>query len=408
MWPPLATWLKTIEKPPSVQACQQHLSTFEALLQPFFDPARQRLRVLWLDKDHLRVRDLPDDCAEQHLWLEKEADGVIPQWMRGFEAIRMGVRGESPGTDWQNVLTSVPVTVFADTLSAWATAQQLEQLTVIFPAPLGQLPWEALPQLEMLLVREVSVGHWLKTKSPEASMPATETWVVSDPSGEAECMVKEGRWVANHFHTIAQNPCPSVFDALQHLAHSRHAHFATHGQFNRYEPTASHLTLNQNKGVRFPLWMTGAVRTSADLVMLSACESNVSGQETEGLLTPIGIGPSLAAAGAKTVVGTLWSYDGVAALCFSYYFYQIAEQNPSLHWHHVAARARQAVRKMTGDDLETLAEQLDLYDKKDRCRFSVESHAYSEEACPFGNELFLAWFIFLSDTIAKKAIASRL
>ncbi len=351
--------------------------------------------MLWLDKDRLRVRDLPDDCAEQHLWLEKEADGVIPQWIRGFNAIRDGLRGEAQATDWQNVLTSVPVTVFADTLSAWATAQQLDQLTVIFPAPLGQLPWEALPQLEMLLVREVSVGHWLKTKSPPGSTSATETLVISDPSGERECMIKEGRWVASHFNTILQNPCPSVFDALQHLAHSRQVHFATHGLFNREQPMTSHLSLNQNKGIRFPLWMTSAVRTSADLVMLSACESNVSGQQTEGLLTPIGIGPSLAAAGAKTVVGTLWSYDGVAALCFSHYFYQIAEQQPQLPWHHVAARARQAVRKMTAADLKMLAEQLDLYDKKDRCRFSVKHHAYSEETCPFGNELFWAGFTVL-------------
>jgi CHAT domain-containing protein len=97
--------------------------------------------------------------------------------------------------------------------------------------------------------------------------------------------------------------------------------------------------------------------------MLSACESNLNGQQTEGLLTPIGIGPSLAAAGVKTVVGTLWSCNGLAALCFNYYFYKIAQKNPQMPWHIVAAKARKALKQMRQEDLENIATEFNLDDK---------------------------------------------
>jgi len=260
------------------------------------------------------------------------------------------------------VINSNPVTRFADTLSTWA--QGLNQLTVIFPAPLGQLPWEALPQLEMVLVREISVAHWLKhTPSPsqEGSSDTKDvSWVVSDPSGETQCMVKEARWVAAQLNTTTDNAGASVFEALRHLNKSHRAHLVTHGEFIRAEPTASYLTLENQKGVILPLWMTGAIRVSADLVVLSACESNLNGQDTEGLLTPIGIGPSLAAAGAKTVVGTLWPCKGLAALCFSYYFYTIADKNKQMRWHQVVAQARRQLRQMTAKDFKDLATELGL------------------------------------------------
>jgi hypothetical protein len=173
MWPPLATWLKTskkwISKPPAFQTCQQRLNADEALVQPFFDPIQQRLRILWLDKDNLKLRDLPDECAKQHLWITESEGGLITTWIRGVEHLRKsGVRGVvSQSQDWQTVIASTPVTRLAKTLSEWASAQSLAQLTVIFPAPLGQLPWEALEPLENLLVREISIGHWLQTKSPK-------------------------------------------------------------------------------------------------------------------------------------------------------------------------------------------------------------------------------------------------
>jgi len=158
---------------------------------------------------------------------------------------------------------------------------------------------------------------------------------------------------------------PSVFDALHNLANCHQAHLATHGTYNRHDPNASYLTLAQ--GIHFPLWMTAAIRTKTNIVLLSACESNLTGLDTEGLLTPVGIGPTLAAAGAKTVVGTLWPCDGLAALCFSYYFYTIAQINPQMPLHHVAAQARHAVRDMRRKELQTVIDEFELKDENDLC-----------------------------------------
>jgi len=404
-WPPFVTWLKALDElipvPPSIAECQARLAAKSgALVQPFFDPVQARLRVLWLDQHGLSLRDLPDGCAEQDLWMRDREDGVIAQWTRGLEQLRStnAVRGDIvPIPDWASVITSEPLIRFAECLNEWANG--LAQLIVIFPAPLGQLPWEALAPLENRLVREVSVRHWLGSETVAA---ICDTWVFNDPSGEAQCMLKEGEWVAKQFNTgdVDQSGL-SIFKALQHLNQHRHLHLLTHGFFNRFDPMSRFLTLNDKAGYRWPLWTMGAIRTSADLIVLSACESNLNGQDTAGLLTPIGIGPSLAAAGAKTVVGTLWPCDGVAAFCFSYYFYTISANEPDLAWHQVAAKARRTLREMTTTDFERIAKNMGLRlegKEMDECDMAADYHnrmACVEENKPFEDYVYWAGFTVL-------------
>jgi CHAT domain-containing protein len=119
--------------------------------------------------------------------------------------------------------------------------------------------------------------------------------------------------------------------------------------------------------------------------MLSACESNLTGEDTEDLLTPVGIGPTLAAAGTKTVVGTLWTYNDVAALCFNYHFHQIANAKPDLPWHQVATQARKALQKMTNGDLKKLIDDLKL-ETENACRLRIKKRmnfALQESKRPF-------------------------
>ncbi len=421
-WLPIEIWIYQLrewmeDRPPKVEICQAHLQPNEALVQPFFDPIQKRLRILWLDKNILEIKDLPDECALEHLWSEQTQTGIIKQWTRGLDEVKAEYRrGGNLGDqvqDWGKVMDSPPVKILADTLNQWATG--LQQITVIFPAPLGQLPWEILPQLAAKCVREISVAHWLQhTKKgavgynevpthPTSTTSTTSTsWVICDPSGEKECMIKDGQWVANQLNTKLEKPCPSIFDALSQLEHSHHAHLSTHGFFFRNDPIRSFLTLDNDKKIHLPLWITSAVRTNAELIMLAACESNLNGQDTEGLLTPIGIGPSLAAAGAKTVIGTLWSCDGVAAICFTYHFYTIAKENDTLPWHQVVAQARQKVRNMTISDLEALAETLNLNDINDECCFSVEYHTGQTVGdYPFKKAFYWAGFTVLGQVDRK-------
>ncbi|EDN66262.1 protein conserved in bacteria [Beggiatoa sp. PS] len=238
------------------------------------------------------------------------------------------------------------------------------------------------------------------------------TWVICDPSGEKACMVKEGQWVANYFNTQLDAPCPSLFDALHNLAQSRQSHLSVHGQFDRQNPIASFLSLNDDQKQYWPLWTISATRTNADLIMLSACESNLTGPDTQGLLTPIGIGPSLVAAGAKTVVGTLWSCEGIAALCFNYYFYQIATDpnNTNKPWHHIAAEARQKLRNMQRKDLQQIIDECHLADENDLCHEKAKSFfskSRFNKHKPFYKFEYWAGFVVLGLEKRSDAGASR-
>ncbi len=406
-WLPIEIWLYQFgewmeNRPPTVEACQKQLQPSEALVQPFFDPVQQRLRVLWLDKNSLKMKELPDNAALDSLWLKQE--NVIGEWIRGLNELRNRNMG-NVARDLEKVMESEPVQILADTLSEWAA--ELEQLTVIFPAPLGQLPWESLPQLEDKLVREISLARWLKSPSKSPSENASNQ-VICDPNGEKFCMIKEGQWVAKRWHTDLQSPCPSVFDALQALAHSKNVLLATHGIYKRNNPLDSALTLESKTEMtkegpkeinktKLPLWTISSTSVSAELVFLSACESNLNGQDTEGLLTPIGIGPTIAAAGAKTVIGILWSCDGLAALCFNYHFHRIADENPDKPWHQVVTSARQKLRDMTHQDLDEIIKEFEI---EGDCYKSVEMVKAQSTASkkPFKKFHYWAGFTMLGET----------
>ena len=99
-------------------------------------------------------------------------------------------------------------------------------------------------------------------------------------------MHKEAQWVANHFNLESTDaPCESVFDALSRFAKANGVHFSTHGFFKRDTPTSSYLSLD--KGRQLPLWTISAIQTSANLVMLSACESNLTGEDTGSPHKPV-------------------------------------------------------------------------------------------------------------------------
>ncbi|MCP4702751.1 MAG: CHAT domain-containing protein, partial [Gammaproteobacteria bacterium] len=403
-WLPLSTWLFNLKhwlsKPADIQTCQAHLQPGEALLQPFFDPGQGRLRVLWLDAHGLRLRDdLPEACAFKDCWHvnSEEQSGVTDQWAAAWvHADKSGDEKETkadlrqweeksrasaeipppPELDahWLAVMASPAVKTFAQTLRTWAEEGKLTQLTVIFPAPLGQLPWEALPELADYLVRAVSAEHWLGRLSSRQS--AGNAWVLSigNLDKRLKCANKEAEWVAQQWETEAHLPEEpvAVFEALQRLSTSRRVHLSTHGGYNRHNPAASALSLGgAKKGEngaelakksadehQLPLWVCGAVRVPADLMILSACESNVSGRDAENLLAPVGIGPAFAAAGARTVAGTLWPCSDVATLFFSYCFLCAARDDPELPWHKVAARARDRMRGMRVDELRQITKEL--------------------------------------------------
>jgi len=436
IWSPLAVWLQhfssQLNKPPTIAVCQHHLQPFEALVQLFIDPVRRRLRVLWLDKQGLSLRDFPDAGGHHRFWTHPapKKRGLLDYWEDSLTDWKQryqqgeGTKIITQGLHWNTVINSIHLQVISNCLNRWANQQAIEQVTVIFPASLGQLPWETLSTLEPLLVREISVTHWLNTmivtkkeqqsrynrlavlKTQEAfsfktQEPAQEVWIANDAFANTKCMNKEAQWVAQFFQTLSISPpissCPSALDTLQRLADSTYVHLNLLGNYNYHQPQQNRMILAEQQSHDLPLWLYPLQQITADLIVLSASESHFNGKETEGLLAPLGIGFQLGAAGAKTIIGSLWPPHSLAALCFTYHFYQTANQYPNLPWHQILAQARQNLRKMTTTDLQKIIEKIKGDDSKDACHYLIHRYQKAEITGqkPFAHPFFWAGFVVL-------------
>ncbi len=69
---------------------------------------------------------------------------------------------------------------------------------------------------------------------------------------------------------------------------------------------------------------------------------------------------SFAAAGARTVIGTLWKIKDLTSLCFHYHLFSLEKTHPNLPWHQRMALARRQLREMTVDDLKKLRTELKI------------------------------------------------
>jgi hypothetical protein len=407
LWPLLQIWLDNtgVVKLPSIEVCQRHLLSQEALVQAFFDPVQRRLRLLWLDQHQVSLRELPDAAAHQRFWTNpaSKKGGLLEQWTQGlsdwqmqYEASRDQVKVK-PGSHWDTVVNSKQMKIVANCLTRWAQQHNLKQITVIFPAWLDQLPWEALPELETALVREVSVTHWLQSRSRSPDSPSLppaksqpEYCVITEPTNLTPCKAQEAQWVAQHFNTQLLVPARSIFDVIESISHSHWVHFALPIHFSDPQQLINDLNLTESESITWPDWIGTLLPISAQLMVMLPGESPVKASKSISSITPQGIIPTLIAAGAKTIVGTLWPCPSLAVLCFSYHFYQIANNNPALPWHQVTAQARCALRDLSNQDLQELVKQFDL-SSNETCQRLIQEYQSTEH--PFNHPLFWAGLI---------------
>ncbi|MCP4697009.1 MAG: CHAT domain-containing protein, partial [Gammaproteobacteria bacterium] len=277
-----------------------------------------------------------------------------------------------------------------------------------------QLPWEALPELEDCLARTVSLSHWLKQgRDGEADRDA---WVLSTGHlhehwrERLSCARPEAEWVAARWKTDAEFPERplAAAEAMHKLSGSRWVHITAHGDYRPHAPTASGLSLGGSKEADWlPVWACAALPLSAELLVLSACESNLCGHDTQNLLSPAGLGPGLAAAGAQAVLGTLWSADDLAGLVFVYHWFSVQDEQPDWPLYRVTRAARQRMRQMTADELQrVLAEQFhctinpnaadadeNTKDHHGQCRQRAKRHLIDTgDAPPFAEPMYWAGF----------------
>ncbi len=112
----------------------------------------------------------------------------------------------------------------------------------------------------------------------------------------------------------------------QNLDPYRVLHIATHGSFNPKSITASFLLLGN--GDRLPITSIASLKnlTNTHLVVLSACETGLSGAGQDG--TEIsGIGGYFLRRGAKSVLASLWSVNDASTALLMQQFYQNLSQS---------------------------------------------------------------------------------
>ena len=394
--PLLVTWIERLQRLlPTFEIAdiQGKLRPAEIIIQPFFDDILESWRLLCLDQHGLQLIDFNEKINFNEISLH---------WDKQLDISRQTQRRDCQTRELPNlkaILENKTVQTVAAFLCDLAQQKGLQRLTVIFPAPLNQFPWEAVSnELAQYLVREISIQHWLDQHfSSTVAQPSY--WLTADPSGEAQYMVKEIEWLEEFLkqtQTVVNTtkPC-NRYELLKQLQTSHHLHFATHGVFEINNPFKSYLTLDSSKEQYISLWLLSLLKTHADVIILSACESCLTGKETHGLINPVGLAPTLASMGAKTVIGTLWACDGLAAWFFNYFFYKFAQEFPQESYHLILNRTREKLKSLPKKELSRIAKAEKLYD--DLCEKSVSFHQ-ALKPFPFEHPYYWAGFVMLGET----------
>jgi CHAT domain-containing protein len=128
--------------------------------------------------------------------------------------------------------------------------------------------------------------------------------------------------------TTLIGPTVTLHDSLATIGQAAIIHIACHGAYCEDFPEFSYLQLYTDKHREERLEVCTITHTpiAADLVVLNACHS---GRGTVHLGNDfIGFPSAFLAAGAATVIGTLWNIDNEAAIAFMTHFYQALARTP--------------------------------------------------------------------------------
>ncbi|MDX2014068.1 MAG: CHAT domain-containing tetratricopeptide repeat protein [Myxococcaceae bacterium] len=231
-----------------------------------------------------------------------------------------------------------------------------KRLAVVADDSLQRVPWGALvPELAVVQVPSLSVVLAQRKRAGAKAAPTSTLTVVADPVfGEDDPRLEgldagvpevrgEATWrrlpfSATEGETLAKLvPAPkrqvlTGYAATREkvvsggVSGSRLVHFATHGVLDLATPEKSGLVLTRRAPDGRPvegflsLADVYALRLSADLVTLSACETALgAAQRGEGL---IGLARGFLHAGARAVVASLWKVNDKATAVLMEAFYE--------------------------------------------------------------------------------------
>jgi CHAT domain-containing protein/tetratricopeptide (TPR) repeat protein len=239
-------------------------------------------------------------------------------------------------------------------VAGWIPASRGSRVTIVPHGPLFACPFGALRDpdgrylLERYALHYAASGHVLREAVARAAEPSPglqRALLVADP-GQAvpnDAVRREPLPASREeVRAIARSlPMPSDVLVGRHatesavrasLASARVVHFATHALVTESDPLGSHLVLGGNgrKGGdddgRLTASEVADLRLSADLVALGACRSARGAVSSDGIA---GLTRAFMAAGAPSVVATLWDVnDQSTARVMSRFYEAYAAHRP--------------------------------------------------------------------------------
>ncbi len=208
---------------------------------------------------------------------------------------------------------------------------------IIIPnGPLHRIPWAALHKANRYLIEEHSIsllpscsfGAALEAFHPLSTGRAL---FFADPDNDDEELKLPGSQleVLAGYRLFQAGPPPfigleaSKSNFLKFAPTARLLHLACHSFFDAGAPVLSFLKFAGSKGSNFLYaFEIAEMNLSAELVSLSSCQSGLSGIETGD--EQFGMVRAFLAAGASSVISTLWSIEDDSALAFFGHFYENA------------------------------------------------------------------------------------
>lgn len=258
-----------------------------------------------------------------------------------------------------------------------------ERLCVIPYGPLHHLPLGTM-FANRLVFRAPSVTVLIRhSQNPRSGLTAVAFGHNGDRLNHAEA---EAQAIGAVAYTGPAATRQAVFD---HAPRARWLHFSTHGYFDPTDPAKSYIDLVD--GPLYASEITTRLRLSADLVVLSACDSGrnriAPGDEPMGLIR------AFMAAGAGCVVCTLWPVDEVATRLLMEYFY--SNLRAGMRTAQALHMAQQRLRQITRLELPRELARPGLPKGKAR---EIET-ATSYDDLPFAHPFWWAGFTLVGDRL---------
>lgn len=211
----------------------------------------------------------------------------------------------------------------AATMVSAAFPERLPPRLLVIPAGrLGGIPWSAVAHGSRKVVDDSIVavlptpqllGNGAAPESSSVLIVDAADAVPGSPLRHAAAETSQLRAWMPHGRDLAGAGLSRGI-VLEALPTSTIAHFACHGIMETEEPTASRLILTADEALRISDILE-ADCSKLSLVVLSACRSAVHGHDMADEFTSLAV--AFLAAGARTVIGTLWDVNDAAASLFS-------------------------------------------------------------------------------------------